>query len=53
MNIYIYMTSGGNARLQALGQNRNLEDQVPVLMSPSDRVYQLHPQALGSLFVAL
>jgi hypothetical protein len=47
------MASGGNARLQALGQTRNLEDQVPVFMSPSDRVYQLHPQTLGSLVVAL
>jgi hypothetical protein len=30
----------------------NLEDQVPVFMSPSDRVAQLCPQAPGSLFVA-
>jgi hypothetical protein len=30
----------------------NLEDQVPVFMSPSDRVAQLYPQAPGSLFVA-
>jgi hypothetical protein len=30
----------------------NLEDQVPVFISPSDRVAQLYPQALGSLFVA-
>jgi hypothetical protein len=29
----------------------NLEDQVPVLMSPSDSVAQLYPQALGSLFI--
>jgi hypothetical protein len=27
------------------------EDKVCVFMSPSDRVAQLHPQALGSLFV--
>jgi hypothetical protein len=30
----------------------NQEDQVFVFMSPSDRVAQLYPQALGSLFVA-
>jgi hypothetical protein len=30
----------------------NLEDQVTVFMSPSDRVAQLYPQALGSLFIA-
>jgi hypothetical protein len=30
----------------------NLEGQVPVFISPRNRVTQLHPQALGSLFVA-
>jgi hypothetical protein len=30
----------------------NLKGQVPVFISPSDRMAQLHPQALGSLFVA-
>jgi hypothetical protein len=30
----------------------NLEDQIPVFMSPSDRVTQLYPQAPGSLSVA-
>jgi hypothetical protein len=30
----------------------NLEDQVPVILSPRNRVPQLYPQALGSLFVA-
>jgi hypothetical protein len=30
----------------------NLEDQVPVFMSPSDRVTQLYPQAPDSLSVA-
>jgi hypothetical protein len=29
----------------------NLEGQVPVFISPRNRVAQLHPQALGSLFV--
>jgi hypothetical protein len=29
-----------------------LSGQVPVFMSPSDRVAQLYPQALASLFVA-
>jgi hypothetical protein len=30
----------------------NLEGQVPVFISPENRVAQLHPQALGSLFIA-
>jgi hypothetical protein len=30
----------------------NLEGQVPVFISPTNRVAQLYPQALGSLFVA-
>jgi hypothetical protein len=30
----------------------NLEGQVPVFMSSRNRVAQLYPQALGSLFVA-
>jgi hypothetical protein len=30
----------------------NLEDQISVFMSPSDRVTQLHPQAPGSHSVA-
>jgi hypothetical protein len=30
----------------------NLEGQVPVIMSPGNRVAQLYPQALGSLSVA-
>jgi hypothetical protein len=29
----------------------NLEDQVPVFISPRNRVAQLYPRALGSLFV--
>jgi hypothetical protein len=35
-----------------LHQTPNLEDQVSVFMSPSDRVAQLYPQAPGSLFIA-
>jgi hypothetical protein len=30
----------------------NLEGQVPVFISPKNRVAQLYPQTLGSLFVA-
>jgi hypothetical protein len=30
----------------------DLEDQVPVFMSPGDRVAELHPQAPSSLFIA-
>jgi hypothetical protein len=40
------------ARSSALRPTPNLEEQVPVFMSPSDRVAQLYPQAPGSLFVA-
>jgi hypothetical protein len=40
------------ARSLALRPTPNLEDQVPVFMSPSDSVIQLYPQAAGSLFVA-
>jgi hypothetical protein len=37
---------------QPCAQPPNLEDQVPVFRSPSDRVAQLYPQSSGSLFVA-
>jgi hypothetical protein len=40
------------ARLSALCPTLNLEDQVSVFMSPSNKVAQLYPQAPGSLFVA-
>jgi hypothetical protein len=30
----------------------NLEGQIPVFISPRNRVAQLYPQALGSLFIA-
>jgi hypothetical protein len=39
-------------RSSALRPTPNLEDQVPVFMSLSDRVGQLYPQPPGSLFVA-
>jgi hypothetical protein len=47
--------SGGTHDHILLSQIRDflsLKGQVPVFMSPSDRVDQLHRQALGSLFVA-
>jgi hypothetical protein len=37
------------ARSSALRSIPNLKDQVPVFMSPSDRVAQLYPQTPGSL----
>jgi hypothetical protein len=40
------------ARLLALHPTQNLQNQVSVFMTPSDRVAQLYPQALVSLFVA-
>jgi hypothetical protein len=33
-------------------ESPNLEDQVPVFISPRNRVAQLYPRALGSLYVA-
>jgi hypothetical protein len=38
--------------LSRIGDSPNLEGQVPVCISPRYRVARLHPQALGSLFVA-
>jgi hypothetical protein len=38
--------------LSQIRDSHNLEDHVPVFISPRNRVAQLYPQALGSLFVA-
>jgi hypothetical protein len=38
--------------LSQIRDSPNLESQVPVLISPRNRVAQLYPQALGSLFIA-
>jgi hypothetical protein len=38
--------------LSQIRDSRNLEGQVPVFISPRNRVARLYPQALGSLFVA-
>jgi hypothetical protein len=38
--------------LSEIRDSPNLEGQVPVFISPRNRVAQLYPQALGSLFVA-
>jgi hypothetical protein len=40
------------AKLLALRQTPNLEDQVPVFMSHSNKMVQFYPQSPGSLFVA-
>jgi hypothetical protein len=37
--------------LSQVWDSPNLEDQVPIYISPRDRMAQLYPQALGSLFV--
>jgi hypothetical protein len=37
----------------SLGPTPNLDDKVPVFISPSDRVARLYPRAPGSFFVAL
>jgi hypothetical protein len=38
--------------LSQIGDSPNLEGQVPVFISPGNRMTRLYPQALGSLFVA-
>jgi hypothetical protein len=38
--------------LSQIQDSPNLEGQVPVFISPKNRVDQLYPQTLGSLFVA-
>jgi hypothetical protein len=38
--------------LSQIRDSPNLEGQVPVFISPRNRVAQLYPQTLGSLFVA-
>jgi hypothetical protein len=38
--------------LSQIRDSPNLEGQVPVCISPRNRVARLYPQALGSLFVA-
>jgi hypothetical protein len=38
--------------LSQIRDSPNLEGQVPVFISPRNRVAQLYPQAFGSLFVA-
>jgi hypothetical protein len=38
--------------LSQIRVSSNLEGQVPLFISPRNRVAQLYPQALGSLFVA-
>jgi hypothetical protein len=38
--------------LPQISDSPNLEGQVPVFISPRNRVAQLHPQALGSIFIA-
>jgi hypothetical protein len=38
--------------LSQIRDSANLEGQLPVFISPRNRVAQLYPQALGSLFVA-
>jgi hypothetical protein len=41
----------GHILLSQIRDSSNLEGQVPVFISPRNRVAQLYPQALGSLFV--
>jgi hypothetical protein len=42
----------GHILLSQIRDSPNLEDQVPVFISPKNRVAWLYPQALGFLFVA-
>jgi hypothetical protein len=43
----------GHILLSQIRNSRNLEGHVPVFISPRNRVAQLYPQALGSLFRCL
>jgi hypothetical protein len=38
--------------LSHIRDSPNMEDQVPVLISPRNRVSQLYPEALGSLLIS-
>jgi hypothetical protein len=38
--------------LSQIRDSLSLEDQVPVFISPRNRVIRLYPQELGSLFIA-
>jgi hypothetical protein len=42
----------GHVLLPQIRDSPSLEDQVAVFISPRNRVIQLYPRALGSLFVA-
>jgi hypothetical protein len=44
-------TNDHMSRSQIRGSS-NLEGQYPVFISPTDRLIQLYPQAIGSLFIA-
>jgi hypothetical protein len=53
--VILVSESRGTRKYVLLSQSRdssNLEGQVPVFISPRNRVTRLHPQALDSLFVA-
>jgi hypothetical protein len=53
VGIVLLRTKGHRVfRSSFLHPSPNLEDQVPVFMSLSDREAQLYPQALGFLFIA-
>jgi hypothetical protein len=43
---------GSDLLLPQIRDSPSLEGQVPVFISPRNRVAQLHPHALGFLFVA-
>jgi hypothetical protein len=47
-----YRWSHDHILLSQIRDSPNLGGQVPVFISPRNRVVQLYPQALGSLFVA-
>jgi hypothetical protein len=48
----IHGSESRNILLSQIRDSPNLEGQVPVFISSRNRVAQLYPQALGSLFVA-
>jgi hypothetical protein len=39
--------------LSQISDSPNLEDQIPIFLSPTNRVAQLYPQALGVIYIAI
>jgi hypothetical protein len=51
LQLLLVFASAGHILLSQIRDSPNLERQVPIFISPRNRMAQLYPQALGSLFV--